>query len=231
MLTLVSCIVILLIGWWIGNSRGRPVFGVILTLLFGPFGWLIVFLSRDNKTNCPSCGERIFRTATICPSCRNRVTPQPAGFEWGLAFALLLVVAIGAWGYMQYQREERMELAKRVAAAQQAEQDEKARQVQDQAATQAQQDADSKEMARQRETLATQTRQQEHVAFVRRMQSGQVMVPLLKAIEVKGQYGTVTINPGTMVTVVGMEGGSLQIRQGSQDISIPMDYADTSSFR
>lgn len=73
-----------LIGGWIGSTKGRAGMGQLLGLLCGPLGWLIVAvlpsmqqtptarastLHASRGKPCPLCGHLIPQGNTTCPAC------------------------------------------------------------------------------------------------------------------------------------------------------------------
>jgi len=85
---LIICITCGLIGYQIGNTRGRPCAGLWLGLLLGPLGCLgALFLPRDTPPARPSvraapasatrfcslCGKHVDRYARNCPECGNAI--------------------------------------------------------------------------------------------------------------------------------------------------------------
>jgi hypothetical protein len=69
-----------MIGFVIGNIRGRALFGLVLGLLLGPIGWLIVLCFSNAGFVCDACRKPIDEHARICPYCRsvrNEIPPPP----------------------------------------------------------------------------------------------------------------------------------------------------------
>lgn len=66
-------IVFMVVGWYIGDSRGNGWGGCIMGLLLGPFGWLIsAAAGPQGKCMCPHCRERMHPEATTCPHCQRQ---------------------------------------------------------------------------------------------------------------------------------------------------------------
>ncbi len=65
------------IGGLIGQRKGRVAAGVIWSLLFGPIGWIVVFLGPDmgsvRFSTCPHCAGKVSVGSPECPHCKNRV--------------------------------------------------------------------------------------------------------------------------------------------------------------
>jgi len=90
----------LIIGAIIGASKGRAVGGMVWTLLFGaigcvfldvfglflgPIGWLIVFLSNDNRDKCPKCGSVVNEGAIVCKNCGSRLVITHSDYKKKIA--------------------------------------------------------------------------------------------------------------------------------------------------
>jgi len=59
-----------LVGYAIGNTRGRAGLGVFLGLFLGPIGWLITFVLEPADTHkCPHCGKAMSPGYKICGAC------------------------------------------------------------------------------------------------------------------------------------------------------------------
>src|SRR5436309_552956 len=63
----------LIVGFIVGNVRGRVGFGILLALFLGPIGWLITLLASDASRKCPYCAEIVKPEAKICPHCRKEL--------------------------------------------------------------------------------------------------------------------------------------------------------------
>lgn len=74
-----------LVGWVVGERKGRPEAGFIFGALLGPIGWLIVALGPDVKIaqaamrmrKCPSCAELVQPDAKVCKHCGRDIEPTP----------------------------------------------------------------------------------------------------------------------------------------------------------
>lgn len=63
------------VGYW---ARRRPIAGAMLGIVFGPFGWLLVFLLTDLRVFCPACRSQVEWNASLCPYCRSELSPLKA---------------------------------------------------------------------------------------------------------------------------------------------------------
>ena len=77
------------IGYFCGWGKGRPGVGLLLGLVFGPFGCLAIMLlpaaqrgrmsgasgsaraAGPGDPACPRCGNAVARSARVCPQCGN----------------------------------------------------------------------------------------------------------------------------------------------------------------
>jgi hypothetical protein len=67
-----------LVGWVIGERKGRPEAGFLFGALLGPIGWLVVAAGPDVKAaqaatrmkKCPYCAEMVQPDAKVCKHCR-----------------------------------------------------------------------------------------------------------------------------------------------------------------
>lgn len=71
----VSAVVGGLLGKHLKDQMGA---GALLGALFGPIGWVAVFLIEDNQRLCPACRSRVPTDATICKHCRSELPPPEA---------------------------------------------------------------------------------------------------------------------------------------------------------
>lgn len=62
-------IVVALIGYAIGKSKGRPGAGFVWGLLLGPIGWLVILVAGDFRRKCPECLGAVPDGARRCGHC------------------------------------------------------------------------------------------------------------------------------------------------------------------
>lgn len=65
---LVWVVVGALVGYGIGDRLDRPVVGTLGGLLFGPLGWLVVWID-GSKYECPDCKGGVPKEAAKCRHC------------------------------------------------------------------------------------------------------------------------------------------------------------------
>lgn len=71
--------IILLVGFWllvnvavgyaIGKERNNVGTSVFISVLLGPVGWIIAFISKEGLRKCPFCSESIKPDAKVCRYC------------------------------------------------------------------------------------------------------------------------------------------------------------------
>ncbi len=72
-----------LVGWVIGERKGRAEAGFLFGALLGPIGWLIVAVGPDVKAaeeatrmrKCPFCAELVQPDAKVCKHCGRDIAP------------------------------------------------------------------------------------------------------------------------------------------------------------
>ena len=87
--TLAIWIILAMVGFYIGNNKGRGSEGFFLGLILGPLGLLIaIFMKPKAKSlegtalipgttrKCPFCAELVKREAVICKHCQRDLPPE-----------------------------------------------------------------------------------------------------------------------------------------------------------
>jgi hypothetical protein len=64
-------VVCAIIGYFIGQSKGRPAEGAAFGCILGPIGNLIALFLTDRRRKCQFCRESVQTTATVCPHCQR----------------------------------------------------------------------------------------------------------------------------------------------------------------
>lgn len=68
-----------LIGYLLGDRKGRGAVGVLWGLLLGPLGWLIVAAGPDRRVKCRFCGGALVDfKVSHCRHCGKRIIRQKA---------------------------------------------------------------------------------------------------------------------------------------------------------
>jgi hypothetical protein len=74
---------LLIVGAFIGDSRGRREQGMLLSIFLGPVGWIVLLFLPDTRRRCPHCASVVpVASATVCSRCtrdliKRRPTPAP----------------------------------------------------------------------------------------------------------------------------------------------------------
>ena len=63
------------IGYLIGARRGNGASGAVMSVLFGPIGWLYAAVARGDLRKCPFCSEDVKPAAVVCRYC-GRELPE-----------------------------------------------------------------------------------------------------------------------------------------------------------
>jgi len=62
-----------LIGSYIGEQRGRGLFGGFLSFLLGPLAWIIVLNMKDARAKCKYCDGPITQGVMKCRHCGSEL--------------------------------------------------------------------------------------------------------------------------------------------------------------
>lgn len=57
------------VGTAIGAKKNRTLFGLLISVLLGPIGWVIVLLMPNNFPKCHACKGDVIAGATKCKNC------------------------------------------------------------------------------------------------------------------------------------------------------------------
>ena len=71
MLLLIGWSLMGLVGYAIGHTKGRALFGLCLGILLGPIGWLLLLCFSTEHAECAQCCKPVDQRARICPYCRS----------------------------------------------------------------------------------------------------------------------------------------------------------------
>ena len=66
-----------ILGYLIGQPKGRGDEGAVSGLLLGPLGLLFILTAKDKRPKCPRCREPVDPTAWVCPHCQSQITEPP----------------------------------------------------------------------------------------------------------------------------------------------------------
>jgi hypothetical protein len=112
-----------LIGYAVGQSKGKAAEGLLLGLILGPLGWLVlILLYPGTGLKCPHCGGSVEAGYGVCRHCAREFEPFPipeapavprgpdirlsvgspnwrkVGLVLAMASAAIAVSALGLWG-------------------------------------------------------------------------------------------------------------------------------------
>jgi hypothetical protein len=77
-LWIIGALIATLVGYFLGQQRGRAYDGSILGFCLGPLGWIIVLVMADKRSKCPHCASPILaESATVCARCARDLRPAP----------------------------------------------------------------------------------------------------------------------------------------------------------
>ena len=82
------------IGYCIGKRKAQTVLGILVSVLFGPVGWVLAALLPNLQRKCPSCAEPIDDAADICPRCQSNVSQSLVAPRQRLSVRRVALVAI-----------------------------------------------------------------------------------------------------------------------------------------
>lgn len=66
-----------LVGYFIGQTKNKPIRGAIIGFLLGPLGWLLIAVSPNEHPTCPHCMGNIVAGAKRCKNCGEAIPRCP----------------------------------------------------------------------------------------------------------------------------------------------------------
>jgi zinc-ribbon domain len=98
------CGVNAVVGYFIGKRKYVIWASIIVSILFGPIGWLIAVLNSGKLRKCPFCAELVKPEAVVCKHCGHKLPPpqlpskttMPPATKKRLAIGLGIVVTLAA---------------------------------------------------------------------------------------------------------------------------------------
>ena len=72
----VWCGVNAIVGYFIGKRKYVIWASIIVSILFGPIGWLIAALNSGKLRKCPFCAELVKPEAVVCKHCGHKLPPS-----------------------------------------------------------------------------------------------------------------------------------------------------------
>jgi DNA-directed RNA polymerase subunit RPC12/RpoP len=73
---LVVGVILVLVGFLCGQTRGDIEAGIAYSMVLGPIGWLLTLVTVDKRVKCPECGGVLAPGARRCMHCGERVVPE-----------------------------------------------------------------------------------------------------------------------------------------------------------
>jgi hypothetical protein len=95
------CGVNAVVGYFIGKRKYVIWASIIVSILFGPIGWLIAALNSGKLRKCPFCAELVKPEAVVCKHCGHKLPPsQPSSKtttkkRWAIGLGIVVTVAAG----------------------------------------------------------------------------------------------------------------------------------------
>jgi hypothetical protein len=71
----VWCGINAVIGYFIGKRKYVIWASIVVSILFGPIGWLIAALNSGKLRKCPFCAELVKPEAVVCKHCGHKLPP------------------------------------------------------------------------------------------------------------------------------------------------------------
>lgn len=94
------CGVNAIVGYFIGKRKYVIWASIIVSILFGPIGWLIAALNSGKLRKCPFCAELVKLEAVVCKHCGHKLPPSQPSLKTTtkrrLAIGLGIVVTVAA---------------------------------------------------------------------------------------------------------------------------------------
>jgi hypothetical protein len=94
------CSVNAVVGYFIGKRKYVIWASIIVSILFGPIGWLIAALNSGKLRKCPFCAELVKPEAVVCKHCGHKLPPSEPSLKTTtkkrLAIGLGIVVTVAA---------------------------------------------------------------------------------------------------------------------------------------
>ena len=93
-----------LVGYLLGNTRGRGGEGALFGILLGPLGWIIVLLLPSSGNKCPECLGTVPAGARRCQHCGvvfSRPIPQTQASDLARFFVIVNEKAEGPFSIAQ----------------------------------------------------------------------------------------------------------------------------------